>query len=133
MSRLKCACLNCCLVCKGDTLQQYRKNLFRTPVKPLLCVCSFFSQHVMRTVINFIAFPGHLQCCSKVRIDSQFRSDRWMKKVILLNEPGHGKTNKITCASSEHSDKPAHPHSLIRVFACAHWIAYEPSFLSADS
>ena len=32
-------------------------------------------------------------------------------------EPPHDKTNKIICASSEDSDQPGHPPSLIRVFA----------------
>ena len=32
-------------------------------------------------------------------------------------EPEHDKTNKMTCASSDESDKPEHPPSLIRVFA----------------
>ena len=33
------------------------------------------------------------------------------------NEPHHDKTNKVACASSEDSDQPGHPPSLIRVFA----------------
>ena len=37
------------------------------------------------------------------------------------------------CAPSEDSDQPGHPSSLIRVFACAQWVAKEPSFLHADS
>ena len=36
-------------------------------------------------------------------------------------------------APSECSDQPGHPPSLIRVFACAHWVAKGPSFLHADS
>ena len=32
-------------------------------------------------------------------------------------EPAHGKTYNKTCAISEDSDQPAHPRSLIRVFA----------------
>ena len=32
-------------------------------------------------------------------------------------EPPHDKTNKMTCAPSEHSDQPGHLPSLIRVFA----------------
>ena len=32
-------------------------------------------------------------------------------------EPPRDKTNKMACASSEHSDQPGHPPSLIRVFA----------------
>ena len=32
-------------------------------------------------------------------------------------EPPHDKTNKMACASSEDSDQPGHPPSLIRVFA----------------
>ena len=32
-------------------------------------------------------------------------------------EPPHDKTNKMACATSEDSDQPGHPPSLIRVFA----------------
>ena len=34
-----------------------------------------------------------------------------------LKEPRHDKTNKMACATSENSDLPGHPPSLIRVFA----------------
>ena len=36
-------------------------------------------------------------------------------------------------APSEDSDQPGHPPNLIRVFACAQWVAKDPSFLHADS
>ena len=36
---------------------------------------------------------------------------------VILYEPAHDKTNKMTCAPSEDSDQPGHPPSLIRVFA----------------
>ena len=36
-------------------------------------------------------------------------------------------------ASSEDSDQSGHPPSLIRVFACAQWVAKDPLFLHADS
>ena len=48
-------------------------------------------------------------------------------------EPHRYKTNKMTSASSEGSYKPRRPPSLIRIFACAHWIAKDPMFLHADS
>ena len=31
----------------------------------------------------------------------------------ILNEPPHDKINKMTCAPSEDSDQPGHPHSLL--------------------
>ena len=34
-----------------------------------------------------------------------------------LNEPRHKKTNKMECASSDDSDQPGHPLSLIKVLA----------------
>ena len=40
-------------------------------------------------------------------------------------DPAHHKTNKMTCASSEDSDQPGYPPSLIRVFAVRlkkHWV-----------
>ena len=37
--------------------------------------------------------------------------------VQMLGESEQDKTNKMTCASSEDSDQPGHPPSLIRVFA----------------
>ena len=53
--------------------------------------------------------------------------------LCITFEPPRDKTNKITCAPSEDSDQPGHPPSLIRVFACAQWVAKDPSFLHADS
>ena len=37
------------------------------------------------------------------------------------------------CAPSEDSDQPGHPPNLIRVFACAQWVAKDASFLHAHS
>ena len=37
--------------------------------------------------------------------------------VSSPSTPAHDKTNKMTCTSSEDSDQPGHPPSLIRVFA----------------
>ena len=34
-----------------------------------------------------------------------------------MNKPAHDKTYNKTCVTSENSDQPAHPRSLIRVFA----------------
>ena len=50
-----------------------------------------------------------------------------------IYEPRHDKTPKNECAPSEDSDQPGHPPSLIRVFACAQWVAKGPRFLHADS
>ena len=47
-------------------------------------------------------------------------------------EPRHDKTNKMS-APGEDPDQPGHLPSLIRVFACAQWVAKDPSFLHADS
>ena len=52
---------------------------------------------------------------------------------IITNKPPHDKTNIMTCAPSEDSDQPVHPPNLIRVFAAPQWVAYDPSFLHADS
>ena len=41
----------------------------------------------------------------------------WTSYIQSINEPLHGKTNKMTCAPSEDSDQPGHPPSLISVFA----------------
>ena len=35
---------------------------------------------------------------------------------MIVNEPPHGKTNKMACAPSKHSDQPGHPPSQIRFF-----------------
>ena len=57
--------------------------------------------------------------------------------------PPHGCANSYTShdltkpqnewAPSEDSDQPRHPPSLIRVFACAQWVAKNSSFLHADN
>ena len=53
--------------------------------------------------------------------------------VKLRNEPEHDKTHIITCAPHKDSDQPAHPRSLIRVFANALCIAKGPVLRLADS
>ena len=69
-----------------------------------------------------------------------FHFIRWIIKLIGWKivavssfELPHDKTNKMTCAPSFDSDQPGHPPSLFRVFACAQWVAKDPSFLHADS
>ena len=52
---------------------------------------------------------------------------RFSKQCISLNEPPHGKTNKIVCAPSEDSDQPGQSS------LCAQWVAKDPTFLHADS
>ena len=42
-------------------------------------------------------------------------------------------TQHNDCALSKDSDQPGLPPRLIRVFACAQWVAKDPSFLHADS
>ena len=49
------------------------------------------------------------------------------------NEPQHDKTNKITCAPSENSDKPGHLPSLIRVFAVPSMGSLGPNVFHVDS
>ena len=39
----------------------------------------------------------------------------------------------MACAPSKDSYQPGHPPSLIRVFACAQWVAKDPRFLHVDS
>ena len=51
------------------------------------------------------------------------------RRIMLIIEPRHDKTNKIECASTEGSDQPGHPPSLIRVFAVRmkkHWVLIYP-------
>ena len=51
----------------------------------------------------------------------------------LIYEPGHSISYKITCAPNEDSDQPAHPRSLIRVFAGHSVVATDPKHLQMDS
>ena len=52
-------------------------------------------------------------------------------------EPPHDKPTMWLCAQqrlrSAYLDQHGHPPSLIRAFACAQWVAKDPSFLHADS
>ena len=50
-----------------------------------------------------------------LRIEAHFWNHSWVTRY--RNELPHDKTNKMACASSEDSDQPGEPHSLIRVFA----------------
>ena len=48
------------------------------------------------------------------------------------NEPAHDKTYNRTCATSEDSDQPAHPRSLIRVFADRMCLLQPPGYPKRD-
>ena len=80
-----------------------------------------------RTVILFVLSWGgsiivcqHTKSC-KVIITSNRKSVTLFTSLFSWRrstcEPPHDKTNKVACASSEDSDQPGHPPSLIRVFA----------------
>ena len=47
----------------------------------------------------------------------EFGNRRCRYFIILQINPGHRISYKIACVSSDDSDQPAHPRSLIRVFA----------------
>ena len=53
-----------------------------------------------------------------IRIYHILHFDRDQK---MINEPAHDKTYNTTCATSEDTDQPVHPRSMIRVplIACA--------------
>ena len=53
------------------------------------------------------------------------------EKAMVRNMTWQNQQNE--CAPSEDSDQLGHPPSLIRVFACAQWVAKDPSFLHTDS
>ena len=55
------------------------------------------------------------------------------KDALSECEPPHEQTNKMAFALSKDSDKSGHLPGLIRVFACAQWVAEDPMFLHADS
>ena len=39
------------------------------------------------------------------------------REYIIINEPAHDKPYNKTCPTDKASESPAHPHSLISVFA----------------
>ena len=49
-----------------------------------------------------------------------------------VNDPGHVKIYNKTCATSEDSDQPAHPRSLIRVFADRMCLLQPPGYPKRD-
>ena len=64
----------------------------------------------------FKAAPFHLHCI-------------WKKNK---NEPAHDKTYNKICVTSEDSDQPAHPSSLIRVFTDHMCFPQPPGYLKKD-
>ena len=54
------------------------------------------------------------------------------KKKIHSNEPAHDNTYNKTCATSEDSDQPAHPRSLISVFADRMYLLQPPGYPKRD-
>ena len=61
----------------------------------------------------FFNAPVQLLCFEK----KLFAKLNYICGIATLIEPPHDKTNKMACASSEDSDQPGCPPSLIRVFA----------------
>ena len=70
-------------------------------------------------IVNTIRFCGNIETAFEM--------------LLLKFESKYDKTNKMTRAPGEYSDQPGHPPRLIRVFACAQWVAKVPMFLHADS
>ena len=97
-------------------------------------MCSF-SFHV----ISF--YPNQWPCCKGHELynristffarHSQSAITSSKRKVFIWAASWQNEQND--CAPSEGSIQPGHPPSLIRVFACAQWVAKDPSFLHADS
>ena len=52
--------------------------------------------------------------------------------ITPRNKPAHDKTYNKTYATSEDSDQPAHPRSLIRVFADRIWLLQPSSYPKRD-
>ena len=74
-----------------------------------------------------VTYIIRIMCGSSMRMECHY-----MYYMLSKYEPQHDKTNNMVCAPSEDSDQPGHPPSLIRVLACAQWVAKDPSFLRAD-
>ena len=55
-----------------------------------------------------------------------------MRKVTEIYKPPHDKTYKKTRATSEDSDQPAHPRSLLRVFADRRCLLQTPRYPKRD-
>ena len=53
---------------------------------------------------------------SEIPVNKPFRKYRYIDPLIAV-EPGHSQVAKLACPPSEDSDQPAHPLSLIVVFA----------------
>ena len=51
----------------------------------------------------------------------------------IRNDRGHNKTYKVACATSEDSDQPGHPPSLIRVFSGLMELAKACSYLFSSA
>ena len=74
---------------------------------------NFLMYSVVQTALFCCSGCQCLGCLQQVFIPVS--SQRF--NFIYIFEPAHDKTYKMACAPSEHSDKPGHPPSLIRVFA----------------
>ena len=65
-----------------------------------------------------------------VLLDFKLRASNVLMKLTSANKLSI--FYKFACAPSEDSDQPAHPRSLIRIFARALWVAKDPKRLQAD-
>ena len=63
----------------------------------------------------------------------QVDCDLWFGTSWAIIWAATWQNQQSECALSEDSHQPGHPPSLIRVFACAHWVGKDPSLFHADS
>ena len=87
--------------------------------KQILCQLHSDSLKLIQEIKCIFLFSLNAECVVSYVIFASIRRTKARVTSLLpfLNEPPHDKTNKMICASSEDSDQPGHPRSLIRVFA----------------
>ena len=58
-----------------------------------------------------------LTSCKSLSTAVHYQDIDTVCKQNKIDEPWHGISNNVVCATSNASDQPAHTHSLIRAFA----------------
>ena len=74
-----------------------------------------------------------LTCCKYSRpLSLVYNPYIFPHNTAHIYEPAHDKAYNKTCVTSKDSDQPAHPHSLIRVFADCMCLLQPPGYLKRD-
>ena len=94
----------------------WTENVFFLPTNPARKFCVGKQPTNIFLRLALLKKDEDLENSKWLCINFHDRRKSGLPLILKTFEPLHDKTNKMTCAPSEGSDQPGHPHRLIRAF-----------------